>query len=185
MSHEILGALYHESEIVVEAWAEHECTINHTPARRTQRPCDAYVQTRPYFPTKHCVQPLTYLFQRPGGTYALYCHVIRTDGVWELQQPFSISGSFKSEDGSVTPFHLLHADIQSAVHSCIGDLNGDANSQPHLIKWAFKEAHCIRENRCYGFIAECLVTKRAVLKHAAQAGNLFHFWTKRLLPDHH
>jgi hypothetical protein len=110
------------------------------------------------------------ILQRPGGTYALYCHIIRKDGAWEVQQPFAISESFKPEDGSIYPLHLLHGDIQSAVHSCIGTLNGDTNRQPHRIKWAFREAYRIRMDRCYGFIVECLVTKRAVLQHSAQAG---------------
>ena len=116
----------------------------------------------------------TYIFfQRPGGTYALYCHAIRKDGTWELKEPFAISESFKPEYESIIPFHLLHEDVRSAVHSCLGALNGDTNSQPNLIKWAFKEAYRIRDKHCYGFIVECLVTRRAVLQHGAQAGKLF------------
>ena len=110
------------------------------------------------------------MFQRPGGTYALYCNVTRKDGTWEIKQPFAVSETFKPEADWIIPFHLLNTDIRAAVHSCVGTLNGETNSQPHLIKWAFKEAYRIRDHHCYGFIVECLVTKRSVLQHSAQAG---------------
>jgi hypothetical protein len=114
---------------------------------------------------------MTYLFfQRPGGTYALNCHVTCKDGTWEVKRPFAISESFKPQDDSIIPFHLLHADVRSAVQSCFGTLNGGTNSQPHHIKWALKEAYRIRDNHHYGFIIECLATKRAVLQHGTQAG---------------
>ena len=122
--------------------------------------------------TVFCVT--TYLlFQCPGGTYALYCNITRKDGTWELKQPFAVSESFKPEADWITPFHLLHTDVRSAVHSCLATLNGETNSQPHLIKWTFKEAYRIRDHYCYGFIIECLVTKRSVLQYGARAGQSF------------
>lgn len=114
---------------------------------------------------------ITYqLFQFPGGTYALNFQISLKDGAWEASQPFAISESFRLEDNSTLSFHLLPADVRSAIHLCVTALNGEINGQPHLTKWAFKEAYRIRENNRYGFIAECLVTKRAVLQHRAQTG---------------
>lgn len=113
------------------------------------------------------------LFQRPGGTYALYCNITRKDGTWELKTPFAISESFKPEEDWIIPFHLLHPDVRAAVHSCVAALNGETNGRPHLIKWAFKEAYRIRDHYCYGFIVECLVTKRSVLQYGARAGQSF------------
>jgi len=108
-----------------------------------------------------------------GGTYALYVPVTRNSGVSESNKPFAISGSFKPEGEDIVPFHLLPGDVRSAIRSSVKVLNEDeTNSQPHLIKWAFKEAYCIEDQYYYGFIVECLVTKRSVLQHGSQ-GELF------------
>ena len=138
--------------------------------KRVQNVLVFYVRTR----TLIChirLSVITYPLLWPlGGTYALNYHVALKDGTWEASRPFAISESFKLEEFSILPFNLLHADVRSAIHSCVAALNGETNNQPHLIKWAFKEAYRIRDNNRYGFIVECLVTKRGVVQHRAQAG---------------
>lgn len=175
MSHEILGTSeYHGSTIICGGVkvtrAQHKPSTCQTLARISYAmSCGVYVRTLP-LTCYAMLYAITYLiFQPPGGTYALYCHITRTNGTWEAKQPFAITESFKVESGSIVPFHLLPADVRTGALSCLGVLNAGTNSQPHVIKWAFKEAHQIREH-CYGFIFECLVTKRAVLRHSAQAG---------------